>query len=158
MLGWTAWAACYSSKRKIDRSGIESSSSARSRTSGAPLAVRHCRAITQKPASTTDAAQAWAKAYVAYAASALSAQSGLPVTALAMQSIVVAAFTAAFNVRTAQGAAAAIAQGVTSFWSAMVWVGPLASGTTVFPGNAALSTGLAAVFGSTAERSRSAKS
>ncbi|MES1164422.1 MAG: hypothetical protein ABUR63_01590 [Verrucomicrobiota bacterium] len=106
-----------------------------------------------KPASAAQAASDWASAYVSYASSALSAATSLPVTATANQGLLVAAFTAAFQTLSSSGAAAAMAQGVTGFWAAMVWAGPLAVGSTVFPGNAALSPALAAIFADTSQQS-----
>lgn len=113
--------------------------------------------FAHKPASAADAAAAWAKAYVAYAAAALSSTGSLPLSAPAMQSVLNSAFASAFSTRSAQGAAAVIAQGVVSFWGALLWVGPIASGTTASPGNAGLSGALAGVFGDTAPLSAADK-
>jgi hypothetical protein len=102
-----------------------------------------------KPQSAAQAASDWAAAYVSYAAAAMSTGSSLPVTASANQGMLVGAFTGALQAQTSAGAAALMAQGVTAFWSAMVWTGAIAVGTTVFPGNPALSSALAAIFADT---------
>jgi len=102
-----------------------------------------------KPSSSAQAASDWASAYVSYAAAAMSSLSSLPITAMAGQSLLASAFTAAFQTQSASGAAAAMAQGVTAFWTTMVWIGPGVVGTTVFPGNAALSSALSSIFGDT---------
>jgi len=106
-----------------------------------------------KPASAAQAASDWASSYTSYAAAALSTGGSLPVTALANQGLLIAAFTAAFQTQSSSGAAAAMAQGVTAFWTAMVWVGPGMLGTTVFPGNPTLASALASVFADTSEQS-----
>jgi hypothetical protein len=110
-----------------------------------------------KPSSPAQAASDWASAYVSYASSAMSSVGSLPVTATASQSMLVSAFTAAFSTQTSSGAAAAMAQGVIAFWTAMVWVGPTSVGATVFPGNLALSAQLAQIFGGTSEQSHKDK-
>jgi len=110
-----------------------------------------------KPSAAAQAASTWASAYVSYASGALSAASSLPVTAASNQSMLVGAFTAAFSSMTSAGAAALMSQGVIGFWTAMVWVGPTAVGTTVFPGNPALSGALAAIFADTSNQSESDK-
>jgi hypothetical protein len=106
-----------------------------------------------KPASAPQAAAEWAAAYVAYAALALSSAGSLPVTATTNQGLLVGAFTGALQAQSPSGAAGLMAQGVTGFWSAMVWSGPTAVGSTVFPGNPTLSTTLAAIFSDTSEQS-----
>jgi hypothetical protein len=106
-----------------------------------------------KPASPAQAAFDWASAYVSYAASALSTGGSLPVTALANQGLVVSAFTAALQAQSSSGAAAAMAQGVTAFWTALVWVGPATAGTTLFPGNPTLAAELSAIFADSSEKS-----
>jgi hypothetical protein len=111
----------------------------------------------RKPGSAAEAAADWAKAYVSYAASALSSAGSLPVTAMANLSMVVGAFTGAFQAQSAAGAAALMAQGVMGFWSAMVWVGPAAAGTTLSPGNFALTGALSAVFADTSKKSEGDK-
>ena len=110
----------------------------------------------QKP-SSAEAASDWASAYVSYAAGALSAASSLPITAPANQSLLVGAFTAAFSSQTSAGAAAAMAQGVVGFWSSMLWTGPTAVGTTLFPGNVALSGALSDIFADTSGQSEADK-
>lgn len=106
-----------------------------------------------KPASSAEAASKWASAYVSYAAAALSSAGSLPVTAMANQSMLVGAFTAAFSSLTSAGAAAAMASGVTMFWTSMVWAGPTTVGTTIFPGHPALAGALAAIFADTSGQS-----
>ncbi len=107
----------------------------------------------RKPGSAPEAALDWAKAYVSYASSALSGAASLPVTAPANLSLLVGAFTGAFQAQSPAGAAALLAQGVMGFWSAMVWVGPTAAGTTASPGNAALAGALTAAFSDTSDKS-----
>jgi hypothetical protein len=110
-----------------------------------------------KPASSPAAAADWAKAYVAYAASALSGAASLPVTAAANLPILIGAFTGAFQALSPAGAAALMAQGVMGFWTAMVWVGPVAVGVTASPGNAALAGALGALFTDTSKKTESDK-
>jgi hypothetical protein len=117
------------------------------------LAQRLEKQFGAKPSSSAQAASDWASAYVSYASSALSAATSLPVTATANQSLLVAAFTAAFQSMSPSGAAALMAQGVTGFWTAMVWAGPVAVGSTVFPGNATLSSTLSSIFDDTSRQS-----
>jgi hypothetical protein len=50
-------------------------------------------------------------------------------------------------------AGALVAQGVVTFWQAIVWVGPTASGATAFPGNAALAPALVAIFADLSRKS-----
>jgi len=107
----------------------------------------------EKPASAAQAALEWASAYVSYAAAALSKGGSLPVTALANQALVVSAFTTALQAQTSSGAAAAMAQGVQAFWTALVWVGPTTTGTTLFPGNATLAAQLSSIFADTSQQS-----
>lgn len=111
----------------------------------------------RKPGSAAEAAADWAKAYVSYAASGLSGAGSLPVTAMANLSLVVGAFTGALQTQSASGAAALMAQGVMGFWSAMVWAGPAAAGTTISPGNFALIGALSAVFADTSKQSEGDK-
>ncbi len=113
--------------------------------------------LKRRPASAPEAGADWAQAYVSYAASALSGAGSLPVTAMASLSLVTSAFTGAFQAQSPAGAAALMAQGVMGFWSAMVWVGPTAAGTTVAPGNFALSAALGAVFSDTSKKSEGDK-
>lgn len=116
-----------------------------------PLAQALEAVFQQKPSSVLDAASGWACAYQSYAASALSSAGGLPVTAPLNFGILLGAFAGAFMAQTSSGAAALMAQGVMSFWSAMVWVGPLAAGTTISPGNSSLSSALGSLFDDTSE-------
>jgi len=111
----------------------------------------------RKPSSPPEAAVDWARAYVAYAGSALSGAAGLPVTAPANLAILIGAFTGAFQAQSPAGAAALMAQGVMGFWSAMAWVGPTAAGVTASPGNAALAGALGAVFSDTSKKSEGDK-
>ena len=115
------------------------------------------RVLGSEPASTVDAASAWMKAYQSYAQGALSTASSLPVTVPANASILLGGFTAGLSALTSATAGALIAQGITAFWQAMVWVGPTAAGTTSSPGNTALAGALAAVFGDLSGRSAAAK-
>jgi hypothetical protein len=113
--------------------------------------------FSSKPSTPAQAALEWATAYASYAAMAMSSGGSLPVTALANQSLLVSAFTAAFQTQSSSGAAAAMAQGVTGFWAALVWVGPGMVGSTVFPGNPALSTALSSIFADTSGQSHADK-
>lgn len=106
-----------------------------------------------KPSASAQAAADWAQAYLAFAATALSSAGSLPVTAAANLGILLGAFTGAFEARSASGAASLMASGVTGFWSAMVWAGPAAVGTTLSPGNMSLASALAAVFSDTSDKS-----
>jgi hypothetical protein len=111
----------------------------------------------RKPSSPPEAAANWAKAYVAYAGSALSAAASLPVTAPASLPLLIGAFTGAFQAQSPAGAAALMAQGVIGFWSAMAWVGPTAAGVTASPGNAVLAGALGAIFTDTSKKSEGDK-
>jgi hypothetical protein len=119
--------------------------------------VQQLEATLKSRPSTAQSASEWASAYVAYAAMAMSASSSLPITATASQSTLVSAFTAAFQAQSSGGAAALIAQGVTTFWATMIWVGPTAVGTTLFPGNSSLSSALGAIFADTSGKSEADK-
>jgi hypothetical protein len=110
-----------------------------------------------KPASTADAASQWAKAYVTYAQAALSSLSSLPVTAMANLSLVQGAFTGGLAALSSATAGSLIAQGITSYWQAMTWVGPAITGVTTFPGNAALASALSAVFSDLSKKSNADK-
>jgi hypothetical protein len=121
------------------------------------LAQQLEKLFDSKPSSSAQAASSWASAYVSYASSAMSAVGSLPVTATANQSALVSAFTAAFSTQTPSGAAAAMAQGVTAFWTTMVWVGPTSVGTTVFAGNLTLTAQLAQIFSDISEQSHKDK-
>ncbi len=112
--------------------------------------------LKQQPASPAAAAD-WARAYVAYASTALSAAASLPVTAQANQGFLLSAFLNGFTAQASAAAGAAIAQGVILFWSTMVWTGPASAGVTLSPGNSALATSLAAIFADTAEQSEGDK-
>lgn len=106
-----------------------------------------------KPGSSAQAASQWAQAYLRFAATAMSSVSSLPVTAAANLGMLLGAFTGGFEARSASAAASLMATGVSGFWSAMVWVGPTAVGTTLSPGNFALASALGAVFSDTSEKS-----
>jgi hypothetical protein len=110
----------------------------------------------QKPSSVADAASQWADAYVSYAAAAMTSTGGAAMTAQAGKGSLVAAFTGAFNTQTAQGAAAAMSAGVMAFWMAIAWQGA-GTGVTTSPGNASLTSSLAAVFSDVEESSASDK-
>jgi len=113
--------------------------------------------LKQRPQAAAAAAADWARAYVAYASSALSAAGSLPVTAPANQGALLSAFTSGFTAQAPPAAAASLAQGVILFWSAMVWTGPAAVGVTLSPGNASLAPSLAAIFADTSEQSEGDK-
>jgi hypothetical protein len=112
--------------------------------------------LNNKPAAS-EAAVSWAKAYVSYAQSAMSTASSLPTNAMGNLGILQGAFTGAFQAQTSTGAAAAISAGVTSFWTAIIWAGAAASGTTAMPGNVSLSGSLAQIFSDTGQKSASEK-
>lgn len=122
-----------------------------------PLAKALEAVFDRKPGSVPDAAAGWANAYQSYAASAMSSLGSLPVTAPASFGVLLSAFTGGLQAQTSSGAAGLIAQGVMSFWSAMVWVGPTAVGTTASPGNASLAAALGAVFADTSEKTAGEK-
>lgn len=103
--------------------------------------------------SVAQAAGEWARAYAAYAANALSKAATVPVNAAAGRGMLVAPFTAAFNARSAAGAAGLICQGVILFWQSMAWTGATAAGVTVVPGNMALAGMLTAVFSDLSNKS-----
>ncbi len=113
--------------------------------------------IESKPEPTASAASDWARAYVSYAASAMSTASSLATNATGNQGILLGAFTSAFGSRSASSAASTIAQGVISFWQAIVWSGATAAGSTTSPGNLGLASALAGLFGDTAEASAGEK-
>lgn len=111
----------------------------------------------RKPSSASEAAADWTNAYLGYASAALSAAGSLPVTANVNLGILQNAFTSAFQAKVPLAAAAVMAQGVIGFWASMVWVGPIAAGTTASPGNFALASTLGVIFGSTLEQSNADK-
>jgi hypothetical protein len=112
----------------------------------------------QKPPAAAAAAALWATAYLSYAASAMSSASSLPVAAAAGLPTLLGAFTGAFQKdQSASGAAGQIAQGVISFWSAQVWVGPTAAGVTTSPGNSSLASALGDIFGDTSDKTAAEK-
>jgi hypothetical protein len=102
--------------------------------------------IRNRPPTVADAAAAWANAYVGYAASAISAAASLPLNATGNFGILLGGFQGGLAALTPAGAAALIAQGVSAFWQAIAWTGPLAAGTTTVPGNTALAATLSAIF------------
>jgi len=113
--------------------------------------------FNSKPSSTADAASQWAKAYATYAAAALSSVASLPVTAMATVSVLQGAFMGGLSAMSSATAGSLIAQGVTSYWQAMTWAGPAASGVTSFPGNAALAGALSSVFSDLSKKSNAEK-
>jgi hypothetical protein len=115
------------------------------------------RILGTKHASVADAASAWANAYQSYAQGALSTAASLPVTVPVNASMLVGGFTAGLSALTSVSSAAIIAQSLTAFWQAMAWVGPVAAGTTSFPGNPALAGALASVFSDLSGKSAAAK-
>ncbi len=112
--------------------------------------------LNRKP-STDEAAQSFATAYVSYASGAMSSASSLATNAQGNLSILQGAFSGAFQARSPAGAAAAISAGVMAFWTAIVWSGPSAAGTTIVPGNFSLSGALSSIFANTGEMSESDK-
>jgi hypothetical protein len=113
--------------------------------------------FNSKPASSADAALAWANAYQSYATSALSTAASLPVTAPANFSILLGAFQGGLSALASPAAGALVAQGIVAYWQAMVWTGPTAAGTTAFAGNATLAAALAAVFSDLSDKSAAQK-
>lgn len=110
------------------------------------LADALARVLEASPATAADAAAQWANAYAGYAAAATSSASSLPVNAAANVAILLGGFQSGLAALMPVSAGALVAQGVTTFWQAIAWVGPTASGTTAFPGNASLAAMLAAIF------------
>jgi len=113
--------------------------------------------LKARPPAPPQAAADWARAYLAFASQALSSAGSLPVAAAANLGILLGAFTGALNARSASGAASLMAAGVTGFWSAMVWAGPAAVGTTLSPGNMSLASALETVFSDTSGKSEGEK-
>ena len=113
--------------------------------------------FTRRPASVADAAAAWAKAYVSYAAGAMSTGSSLAVSASAGIAPLTGAFTGALGAQASQATAAAMTQGVVAFWQSIAWVGATAAGLTMVPGNMTLTSSLSAIFADTSEASAGAK-
>lgn len=112
--------------------------------------------FNNKPASSTDAAMAWANAYQSYASAALSTAASLPVTAPANFSLLLGAFQG-LSTLAPMAAGSAVALGVMGYWQAMVWSGPTALGVTAFPGNASLASALAAEFSDLSGKSNTQK-
>jgi len=102
--------------------------------------------FNRNPGSSPQAAVSWARAYSAYAANAISKAGSLPVNAQANQGILIGVFTGAFNSQAAAAAAGIMAQGIMAYWQAAVWVGPVASGVTIVPGNLTLAVQLSMIF------------
>jgi hypothetical protein len=119
--------------------------------------ARALESVLQQKPSLPDAVLGWARAYLSYAQTAMSSVSSLPANAAGNLGLLQGAFQSAFQARSAPGAAAAIAAGVMSFWSTIVWVGPSASGSTVVPGNVSLSATLAQLFANTNKQSEGDK-
>jgi len=113
--------------------------------------------LENKPDPTSSAASDWAQAYVSYAASAMTSVSSLASNASANKSILQGAFSSAFASQDTSTAASTIAQGVMSFWQAIIWSGATAVGSTTSPGNFSLSAALSGIFSDTAEISASDK-
>ncbi len=107
--------------------------------------------------SLDEAVVAWGKAYVSYAQNAMSTVTSLPTNAMGNLSILQGAFLGAFQSQTAPAAAAAISAGIMSFWTAIIWVGPTASGATIVPGNFSLSGSLTAIFANSQQMSEAEK-
>jgi hypothetical protein len=114
-------------------------------------------ALRRRPDAPAVAASDWARAYVAYAAGALTTAASVPTNASANQSVLTGVFTAAFTAGAAAAAANLIGQGVMAFWMAIVWSGPTATGATTVPGNLGLAATLAALFADVGGRSLAEK-
>lgn len=112
--------------------------------------------FTNYPSSRSEAGQKWAQAYVSYASAALSPTGGTGVNAMAGLSSLASAFSSALQQEDPNGTAGAMATGVQAFWQSISWVGT-ATGTTIVPGNFALSSALAAVFSDLGQSSASDK-
>jgi hypothetical protein len=112
--------------------------------------------FANRPSSKSDAGQQWAQAYVSYAAAAMSPTGGTGVNAMAGLSSLASAFTSALQQEDPNGTASTMATGVQTFWQSITWVGS-ATGVTVSPGNASLTSALAGVFSDTGESSASDK-
>jgi hypothetical protein len=112
--------------------------------------------FTNYPASKSEAGQKWAQAYVSYASAALSPTGGTGVNAMAGLSSLASAFTSALQQEDPNGTAGAMATGVQTFWQSISWVGA-GTGTTIVPGNVALTSALAAVFSDLGQNSASDK-
>ena len=110
------------------------------------LADALARVLEASPATAADAAAQWANAYAGYAAAATSSAASLPVNAAANFAILLSGFQVGLSALMPASAGALVAQGVTTFWQAIAWVGPTASGATALPGNAGLAPMLAAIF------------
>jgi hypothetical protein len=111
------------------------------------------RVLDAKPASSADAASAWANAYQTYATSALSSTGTLPIGAPALFGMLLGAFQGGLSALSSVSAAAIIAQGIMSYWQAMTWLGPAAAGVTSFPGNVTLASALGAAFSDLGDKS-----
>jgi hypothetical protein len=111
------------------------------------LASALAQIFADYPSSKSAAGQQWAQAYVSYAAAALSPTGGIGVNAMAGLSSLAGAFAGALQQEDPNGTASAMATGVQSFWQSISWVGAAAVGVTTVPGNFALTSALAAVFG-----------
>ena len=112
--------------------------------------------FTNYPGSKSEAGQKWAQAYVSYASAALSPTGGTGVNAMAGLSSLASAFTSALQQEDPNGTAGAMATGVQTFWQSISWVGS-ATGSTIVPGNFALTSALAAVFSDLGQSSASDK-
>ena len=123
-----------------------------------PLAKALEAIFENKPKSASEAALRWATAYFSYAASAMSKAGSLPITAPANLGILLGAFNGAFADESSSGAGRKIADGVKSFWSAMVWIGPSFVGSTTSPGNSSLASALGDAFGDTSDKTNGDKS
>ena len=110
------------------------------------LADALARVFAASPATAADAAAQWANAYAGYAAAATSSATSLPVNAAANVAILLGGFQGGLAALAPASAGALVAQGVITFWQAIAWVGPTASGATAFPGNPGLAPTLAAIF------------
>lgn len=113
--------------------------------------------IASRPEPTPAAASDWAQAYLAYASPAMSTASSLATNAAGNQSMLLGAFSSAFASEDTSSAGSTIAQGVTSYWLAILWSGATAVGATTVPGNFGLAAALSNIFGDTQEKSANEK-
>lgn len=104
------------------------------------------KVFAASPASPADAAMQWAKAYAGYAGAAMTVAASLPITAPANFSLLLNGFQGGLAALTPVTAGNLIAQGITTFWQSMAWLGPLAAGTTSYAGNSALGPMLSLTF------------
>ena len=117
------------------------------------LADALARVFDAKPATAVDAATRWANAYAGSAGSAISSAASRPVNAQANLAILLGAFQGGLAAFTPASAGAVVAQGIIAYWQAIAWLGPVAAGVTVFPGNSTLAPALAVIFADLSRKS-----